>query len=454
MIRTRFAPSPTGHLHIGGARTALFCYLFAKQNNGQFILRIEDTDQERSEENYTKGIIEGLKWLGLDWDEGPYFQTERKEIYRRYLEKLLEEGRAYRCFCTKEEIESQRQYYLSQGEAPRYNGKCSNMPLDEQNKLLEEGRSFIVRLRAPKESIKFNDLVKGEIEFPADTVGDISLSKGMDQPLYNFAVVVDDYEMKISHVVRGEDHIPNTPKQIAIAQALGLPLPEYGHLPLILGPDRSKMSKRHGATAVIDYQQQGFLPEAFINFIAMIGWNPGDNREIFSLEELTKEFSWSKVQKGGGIFNIQKLEYINGYYIRQLTTEKLSELLKPWMTEKSREAAVLYQDRLKRLDEIKELADFLITEPVYEKDLLIWKQMTLDEVKESLSILCELLESDNWETVIMERATAMGDRGRLLWPLRAALTGKKQSAGPMEVIKVIGTEKAIERLKKAICILS
>jgi len=286
MIRTRFAPSPTGHLHIGGARTALFCYLFSRQNNGKFILRIEDTDKERSKQEYTTGILEGLKWLGLEWDEGPFFQTQRTTTYRKYLEKLLEEGKAYRCFCTKEELESQRQYYMSIGKAPRYNGKCSSYTEQEQQKMIEEGRPFVVRLRSTEQKIEFNDLVKGKIEFPADTVGDISLSKGMDSPLYNFAVVVDDYEMQITHVIRGEDHIPNTPKQIAIAKALNLPSPEYGHLPLILGPDKSKMSKRHGATAVIDYKKEGFLPEALINFLALLGWNPGDNREVFDINQL------------------------------------------------------------------------------------------------------------------------------------------------------------------------
>ncbi|MEK9135451.1 MAG: glutamate--tRNA ligase [Patescibacteria group bacterium] len=321
-IRTRFAPSPTGNLHIGSARTALFAFLFARNKNGKFILRIEDTDKERSRPEYEKDIIESLKWLGINWDEGPFRQSERLEIYEKYTKKLLEENKAYYCFCSEEELEAQRQDQQSRGEAPKYVGACRNLSKEEVEKKLKEKKSPVIRFKIEPEKIKFKDTIKGEAEFDMGLVGDIVIAKNLRQPLFALAGVIDDFEMNISHVIRGNDHFTNTPKQILLQRALGFPQPEYGHFPMILAPDRSKMSKRDGATAVSDFKKEGYLPEALINFIAFLGWNPGGEKEIYSLDELIKSFSLKRVQKSGAIFNIQKLDYLNGFYIRQLSSEK------------------------------------------------------------------------------------------------------------------------------------
>ena len=291
-LRVRIAPSPTGPLHIGTARTALFNYLFAKKHNNSFILRIEDTDLERSDSKYEKDIIDGLKWLGIEWDE-LYKQSKRTKTYEKYLKKLLDSGHAYE---------------------------------DE-----------IIWFKNPKKKVVFDDLIRGRVEFDSSLFDDFSIAKDLKTPLYNFAVVIDDYEMKISHVIRGEDHISNTPKQILIQEALGLPAPNYAHLPLILGPDKTKLSKRHGAVSIIDYKEQGYLPEALINFMALLGWSaqggPGNDRELFSVKELIKEFSLEKIQKGGAIFNIEKLDWFNGHYIRQLSLDKLTEMCTPYLIE-------------------------------------------------------------------------------------------------------------------------
>ena len=304
-VRVRIAPSPTGPLHIGTARTALFNYLFARKNQGNFILRIEDTDLERSDPKWEKDVVENLKWLGILWDEGPdiggkykpYRQSERKDIYEKYIKKLYDEGYLYWCFCTKEELEAQREDQMARGEAPRYMGRCRNLSLKEQEKFRQEGRKGILRFKVPEKIIKVNDLIRGKLEFNTSLLGDIAVAKDFSIPLYNFAVVIDDFEMKINYVIRGEDHISNIPKQVLFQEALGFPRPNYAHLPLILGPDRSKLSKRHGAVKVQDYKEDGYLPEALINFMALLGWNPGTKEEIFSLEELTKNSLWNVFKK-------------------------------------------------------------------------------------------------------------------------------------------------------------
>lgn len=387
-VRTRFAPSPTGFLHIGSARTALFNYLFAKKNEGVFILRIENTDQERSKPEYEKDIMETLSWLGIEWDEGPilslqnqkskiksqternetrrsknkvlfssqselqqemkqslndhqkyigdygpYRQSERREIYTKYLKTLLAEDRAYYCFCSEEEIEAQRQYQLSIGQPPHYSGKCSRLTKEETDKLFKEGKPAVIRFRTPVKKVQFNDLIKGEIEFDTTLLGDFVIAKNLSSPLYNFACVVDDFEMKISHVIRGEEHISNTPKQILLQEALNLPSPKYAHLPMILAPDRSKLSKRYGAVGISEFKKEGYLPEALVNFVAFLGWNPGGDREIYSMNSLIKEFSLSRIQKGGAVFNIKKLDFLNGFYIRQKSIDKLVELCLPYFLE-------------------------------------------------------------------------------------------------------------------------
>lgn len=467
-VRTRFAPSPTGNLHIGGARTALFNYLFTQKNQGSFILRIEDTDQERSRPEYETDITESLKWLGMEWREF-YRQSERLEIYEKYLKKLLAEGKAYYCFCSEEELEAQRQDQMSRGEAPRYSGKCRNLPAEESAKRREEGRSAVIRFAVPSRKIKFKDIVRREVEFDNALSGDIIIAKSLRKPLYNFSVVVDDFEMKISHVIRGEEHLSNTPKQIALQEALGFNPPEYAHLPLILSPDRSKMSKRQGDVAVADYKREGYLPEALVNFIAFLGWNPGGEREIYSLASLAKEFSLDRVQKAGAIFNIQRLDYLNGFYIRQRSLEKLTELCLPYLPAspaggppdfvQAQKIVSLHQERLKKLSEIAELTDFFFQDKLdYDRGLLAWKNMTNKAITNSLekseNILAQIKSEDwikeNLEKALLPEAEKMPDRGYLLWPLRVALSGKKASAGPFEIAEVLGKEKTLKRIKDAL----
>jgi len=476
-VRTRMAPSPTGFFHIGGARTALFNYLFAKQKGGSFILRIEDTDTERSKPEYSQDIQDSLKWLGIEWDEGPgiegkygpYLQSQRKEIYAKYLKKLLEENKAYYCFCSEEELETQRQYQMSQGLAPRYSGKCADLPQETAKKYLQEKRPAVIRFRMPSKKVKFQDLIRGQVEFDAALMGDVVIAKDLNNPLYNFAVVVDDFEMKISHVIRGEEHLSNTPRQILFHEALNLPQPQYAHLPMILAPDRSKLSKRYGTTGVREYRQAGYLPETLINFMAFLGWNPGDEREIYSLASLVKEFSLEKVQRGGAIFNIKRLDFLNGFYIRQKSIEKLTDLCLPYLKEaglitqdydleKIKKIIAIYQERLKKLSEIVELSDYFFREILnYNRGLLKWKDMQDKEIKKSLEKLEKVLskikdedwKKENLENVLMPEAEKDGDRGVLLWPLRVALTGKEASAGPFEVADILGKEKTLKRIKIA-----
>lgn len=473
-IRTRFPPSPTGPLHMGNVRTLLFNYLFAKKEGGEVILRIEDTDKERSRPEWEQDIVDNLKWLGLDWDEF-YRQSERTELYQKYLEQLLQEQRAYYCFCTPEELDAQRQHQMSLGETPRYIGACRNLSKEEQQKRREQARAAVIRFIVEPKVVTFRDLIRKEIKFDGALLGDIVVAKDLQTPLYNFSVVVDDYEMRITHVIRGEDHIPNTPKQILLQEALGFPKVQYAHLPLLLGQDRTKLSKRHGDTSVKAFREQGYLPEAVINFLALLGWNPGTDKEIFSLQQLIKEFSLDRIQKGGAVFNIQRLDWINGFYIRQKSLEKLAELCLPYLigagllaqeTTDSRTLArivALYQERLKKLSEISELTDFFFKKQLeYPKELLRWKDATDQRTKISLSKLESLLDTiqiGEWtrekiEAVLIPEAEKEKNRGYMLWPLRVALSGKKASAGPFEIAEVLGKEKTLQRVKEAIQNLS
>ncbi|MFH1841480.1 MAG: glutamate--tRNA ligase [Candidatus Nealsonbacteria bacterium] len=502
-IRVRLAPSPTGKLHIGTARTALFNYLFAKKNNGSFILRIEDTDLERSDPEFEKDITESLLWLGIKWDEGPdvggkykpYRQTERIESYAKYLEKLLKEKKAYYCFCSEEELKDMRQEQMSRGEAPRYNGKCRQLSEKEIKKNLAEGKPSVIRFKVIAKKIVFNDLIRGKVEFESSLMGDFIVAKSLTVPLYNFAVAVDDFDMEISHVIRGEDHISNTPRQILIQEALGFFQPKYAHLPLILGPDRSKMSKRHGAVSVSEYKKEGYLPETLINFMAFLGWNPGTEREIYNLSSLVKDFSLENIQKGGAVFNVKRLDYLNGFYVRQKSIEKLTESCIPYFVESGlieeaepkekpsdlfkkeiiknyiiketgeiidfnyiKKIVLLHQERLKKLSEIPAFSDFFFKDKLgYQKELLKWKEtgeeeiiQNLDELEKIFSgINTEDFNKINLEEILLPLAEKKGDRGKLLWPLRAALSGKEASAGPFEIAEIMGKEKVLKRIKEA-----
>jgi len=480
-IRVRIAPSPTGALHIGTARSALFNYLFAKKNGGKFILRIEDTDLERSDLKWTQDIIEGLKWLGIQWDEGPdiggefgpYKQTQRLDTYEKYLKQLLDDKKAYHCFCTEEELEAKRQDQLARGKAPKYDGKCAKLSSQEVEKNIAEGKPSVIRFRVANKKVKFKDLIRKEVEFDMGLVGDIVIAKDLRIPLYNFAVVVDDYEMKISHVIRGEDHVANTPKQILMQEALGFETPQYGHLPLILAPDRSKMSKRYGSVSISDYKEQGYLPEAIINFMALLGWNPGTDKEIFSLSQLEKEFSIEKVQKAGAIFNIDRFNFINGLYIREKSIEKLADLCKPYLggagesvtNSQLQKIIEVSRSRMKKLSDIVELTDFFFVDELnYDKTLLKWDNMQEGDIKEALLLCDKLLSQEQGSNIkdleskvfaaIVEFNKQKGypekNKGFVLWPLRVALSGKQFSPSPFEIIDILGTEKSLKRIKAAI----
>ena len=506
-IRVRFAPSPTGYFHIGSARVALFNYLFAKKNKGTFVLRIEDTDKERSTKEYEKDIMENLEWIGVNWDEGavpngdkgdagPYRQSERGEIYKKYLQRLLDEGKAYYCFCEKEKLEEMRREQRERKEPPRYDGDCFSLDDKEKEKLIEEGKDFTIRLKIPEsKTVEFHDKIRGKVSFNTDDMGgDFVIAKKDMSPLYNFACVVDDHEMKATHVIRGEDHVSNTPKQILIQEALGFFVPEFAHLPLILGPDKSKLSKRHGTVSLSSYREKGYLPEALVNFIALLGWHPGTEEEILTLEKIIEEFELEDCQKSGAIFDTKKLDHINGHYIRKRNPEDLAAMCIPYLVEKGflevsfeedqyppayggkeprasyfaplrkkemsfeeiKEIVSLYQERMKVLSEAGELMDYLFGEiPSYEKELLFFKDATKEELIESLDNISKVLSNiKEWSREVIEEemvkvANEARNRGVVLWPTRVALSGKKASAPPFDIAHVLGREETLKRIEKA-----
>lgn len=481
-IRLRFPPSPTGPLHIGNARTILFNYLFAKQHKGETVLRIEDTDTERSKLEWVQNIIDELHWLGIDWNEGPdiggshspYKQSQRTDIYKKYLQQLLTDPfdgaqggkKAYYCVCTPEELEEERQKQTALGLAPKYNGKCRNAG----------HLSGVIRFKIAEKKVHFEDLVRGRVEFDMALLGDMVIAKNLETPLYHFAVVVDDYEMQISHIIRGEDHLSNTPKQIMLQEALGFHQPIYAHLPLMLNADKSKMSKRAGDVALIDYHKNGYLPEAIVNFIVLLGWNPGTEKELFTLDELVKEFSLEKVQKAGAVFNVQRLDFINSHYIKEKPVSKLTELCLPYLegfdtaqfTKHQLEKVIeLHQPRLKKLSDIAGMVDYFFQTPNYQPALLAWAKMSSGEVRAALTACKKVLEGatafdkNTLETVLVQEAKLFNleknypleNKGYLLWPLRVALSGKSASAGPFEIAEILGKEKTLERIENAILLL-
>lgn len=470
-VRTRIAPSPTGFFHIGTARSALINYLFAKKHGGSFVLRIEDTDLERSEKRFEENIFESIQWLGIIPDEwpvsgglyGPYRDSERVASAKVALEKLFEINKAFYCFHPQSELAA------SGGNAE---GKifqahvCEHrdIPLADAEARIGAGERGIIRFRNDeKDPIVFRDLVRGELTFDAKLLGDFSLAKDLDTPLYNFAVVVDDSEMEISHVIRGEDHIANTPKQILIQRALGYPEPVWAHLPLILGSDRSKLSKRHGATSVKEFQDAGYLPEALINYFAFLGWNPGTDQEIFSLGELVQAFDFSHVQKSGAIWSAEKLDWMNGEYIRNLSIDRLKTIsrsfLPPGAEEhpKLEDILRLEQPRLKKLSELEERTSFFFREPEYDVSLLRWKSMTdedlITSLKKSETLISALADGEFTVDTLTRKfldEIGVGDKGAILWPLRVALSGKKASPGPFEIMTVLGKIETEKRIQMAL----
>jgi glutamyl-tRNA synthetase len=476
-IRVRFAPSPTGHFHIGGARLALNNFLFSRYNNGKFILRIEDTDKERSKKEFEQEIYESLRWLGIEWDEGPvsfsgeekevgdygpYRQSERSHIYKKYLEKLLEEKKAYFCYCTKEELEAQKAAMEADGLIYKYNGHCRNL------KTPPPGRNpQTIRFVMPETKVEFKDLIRGKVVFDSSNFGDIVIAKDLESPLYNFAAVVDDYEMKITHVIRGEDHISNTPKQILIQKALGFPEVTYAHLPLILSPDRKKLSKRFAETSLLSYKEEGYLPEALINFLILLGWHPKDEKEIFSLNELIKEFDLKRVQKAGAIFNEEKLDWINGKYIRNLPSEEILKKVKPFLLKENISAEDNFilkiinieKERMKTLKDVLNLGKFFFKLEDYDANLLIWKNTPKEKIKQILekiyNIFKEMKDSDFNKFNASEKLTEIINlnsysRGEVFWPLRVALSGLSASPDPVEILDVLGKNETLKRIEIAL----
>ena len=456
-VVTRFPPSPTGTLHIGGARTALFNWLFARHHHGKFVLRIEDTDKLRSTKENTESIIESLKWLGLDWDEGPYFQSQRTKIYYEMIDKLLSSGKAYYCHCSPEELEKKRIEAKKEGLKPKYDGKC-------RERGLGKAPGAVVRLKSPLVGKTiFKDLVKGSISIENEQLDDLILQRSDGSFTYNFAVVVDDSKLGINYVIRGDDHVNNTPRQILIYKALGEPIPQYAHLPMILGPDKSPLSKRHGATSVMAYKDMGFLPHALLNSLVRLGWSHGD-QEIFTTQELIDLFSLEHVGKSAGIFNMEKLLDCNAKYIREEDDGTLANLLLPFLShlgcsnlprEKVKGAAGTLKARAKTLLEMAQRALFYFKEIDYEKEA--------DEkflLPEGLDILEDLLvnlkgatsfdqeELEKIFTRFLERHQIK--LGRIAQPLRVALTGKTVSPGIFEVMEVMGQEMVIQRFSNAI----
>jgi len=475
-IRVRIAPSPTGFLHVGTARAALFNFLYARKHGGTFIVRIEDTDAVRSEKRFEENIIAGLTWLGLMWDEGPdvgglygpYRQSERKDLYKTHLSALLERDLAYHCFCTKEELEAQKSYMLASGIPPKYSGQCAMLERDVVAHRIKEGVPSVIRFRATAKKLAFVDGVKGKIEVDTALIGDFTIAKGIDEPLYNFTAAIDDELMRISHVIRGEDHISNTPKQILIQEALGFHTPVYAHLPLILGPDKSKLSKRHGAASILEYRDEGYLPEALANFLAFLGWHPGGEKEFYSCEELTLQFDINQVNKSNAVFNIQKLEWFNAHYIRQKSDEELRALCLPYLLkagavdalmdmEKVRKIVVLQKERLKKLADIVPLSAFFFTLKDYAAETLIWKKSNRATTIESLMASCVALEAvdaahftaDEIKDALTAVAARFGN-GETLWPVRVALSGMEASPGPVEIADVLGKEETIKRMRAGI----
>ncbi|MEK7653820.1 MAG: glutamate--tRNA ligase [Patescibacteria group bacterium] len=460
-VRVRIAPSPTGYMHIGTARTALFNWLFARQNGGVFILRIEDTDLERSKKEYEEDLIDQLKWLGLDWDEGPIRQTDRLDSYEKCLSKLLKDGQAYYCFCSKEQLEQERQAMLAQGFAPKYSGRCRSVSQEEAKKKMEAGEKAVIRIKVPDGKISFKDIVREEVSFEGSLIGDFVVAKSLREPLYNFAVVVDDEEMKISHVIRGEEHLANTPRQIIIQRALEFSQPQYAHIPLILNPDRSKMSKRVGDTAIREYRNQGYLPDALLNFLSLLGWHPQDDQEIFSLKELMKVFDLTRIQKGGAAFNVDKLDWLNAQYIKKMTAKSLAKLLGVKDTEQNLKIVEATKERMKKLSDFKEMAGFFVEVADYPPELLIWKnstkEKTLVNLKEAEKIVSAVISDDfskaKLEKALMPSAEAAG-RGDMLWPLRVAVSGLEKSPGPFEIMETLGKKESLSRIAGAIQKLS
>jgi nondiscriminating glutamyl-tRNA synthetase len=481
-IRVRIAPSPTGKLHIGNARTGLFNYLFARSNNGKFILRVDDTDRQRSTKEAEHAIYDGFNWLGIQWDEGPdkggdygpYRQSERIDLYRSVINALLESGNAYYCFCSKDEIAEKRTKGEKAHEIYRYDNKCRDITLDQARKRIANGETPVIRLRIPEGLvITFNDLVRDEVVVKSEAFDDFVIVKPNGDPLYNLATVIDDHEMKISHVLRGQDHLTNTSKQILIYNALGYDLPMFGHFSLIMDKNRKKLSKRTGSVNVDEFKNQGFLPQAMTNFIALLGWSPGDNREKMTMNEMIETFSMQRVQKSDAIFDTEKLLWLNGMYLRDMSLEQLTEDLIPFLREARLpvddvskdwllKIVALEQERIKVFSEAPDVFEFFFKDLPYDKTLLTKKTKKTDgEVAEALKLVKKRLSSlSKWseselESACRQMVEELGWKtGQLFMPIRVAVTGRKATPPLFDTMEVLGRDLSLNRIDKAVELLT
>lgn len=457
-IRTRFAPSPTGYLHVGSARTALFCWLYAKHTQGTFILRIEDTDLERSTPEHVQAILAGMQWLNLTYDEGPYFQTQRFDRYQAVIQQLLDEGKAYRCYCSKERLDSLREQQVANKEKPRYDERCRDL------KEVQEG-PFVVRFRNPHEgTVSFDDAVNGRIEFQNRELDDLIIARSDGSPTYNFTVVVDDWDMKITHVIRGTDHINNTPRQINILKALGAEIPVYAHVPMILGADGKKLSKRHGSVSVMQYRDEGFLPQALLNYLVRLGWSHGD-QEIFSLDEMIRYFDIRQINHSAAIFNTEKLIWLNQHYLKTLDPQEVAKELAWHMSQQHIDysqgpplgAVISAQaERCKTLKEMAEKSRYFYEEPACYEDEAVKKHFTsgtrdlFEFLRTQLDALSEW-KAEALHEVMMKTAESKNLKlGKVAQPLRIALTGGTISPPIDTTLYLIGRNRSLHRLQKII----
>ncbi|HOJ42506.1 MAG TPA: glutamate--tRNA ligase [Syntrophorhabdaceae bacterium] len=459
MVKTRFAPSPTGHLHIGGARTALFNYLFSKHHSGVFVLRIEDTDMERSKDEYTRDILEGLKWLGIIWDEGPFFQKERMDIYREHAHRLLEKGLAYRCYCTPEILEEKRKLAIKEGRKATYDRTCRDM------KEVFTDKPFAIRFKTPLAGqVAFDDMIRGKITFNCEELDDLIILRSDGTPTYNFTVVVDDALMGITHIIRGDDHINNTPRQILIYEALGYEVPNFAHVPLIHGKDRTRLSKRHGATSLLEYRNEGFLPEALMNYLARLGWAYGD-QEIFSKEELIEKFDLDHVGKSPAIFDMDKLKWLNAHYIKTSDDNRIADMLEEFLIrlnikidrrQKLIPIVKSLKDRAKTIKEMAQMAEFFFNDEIHYEEKAKEKYLTPDtkRILESFLDGFVCIEENDEEAQKRLIENIVKETGKkpvdVIQPIRVSLSGRTASPGIFEVIEILGKESVEKRIKRAI----
>lgn len=477
-VRTRFAPSPTGDLHIGGARSALFAYLWAKKSGGDFLLRIEDTDRERFVEGSEEGIFEGLEWLGIIPDEspkhggdvGPYRQSERTSTYNQYRDYLLETGGAYRCFCTPDELKTMREEQQARKMPPRYNGRCRELTPEQITEQLDAGTPHVVRLKVPKEgTVTVHDMIRGDVTFDVKDVDDQVLMKSDGFPTYHLANIVDDHLMNITHVIRGEEWLPSSPKHVLLYKAFGWEIPEFAHLSLFLSKKGGKMSKRDGETALLKFRENGYLPEAVINFMVLLGWNPKTEEEFFTMDELIEKFDLSMINKANPVFETEKLDWMNQHYMKQLPLERAIVLLREigetpvveWFeTLESQRAASVWESLRDRSTTLKDVADVMsvLTVQEYDGQELIWKKSNKESTVKVLETLIERfkdLDESQFVRAEMEQstiewiATTEWGNGDVLWPMRYALSGEKKSPSPFELAEILGKSETVARLQKA-----